>query len=115
MDRQGEFKILATGPNHCGVVEDLAIKYQMICECNTTLDRRGFLFDQINVDKYFQNIKRSQLSCEKLVQQCTKDLLRLIKEENPRCVIRKVDLTLSPFPFLASMKFSWTNPRLRNQ
>lgn len=109
MDRQGEFKIRATGPNHCGVVEDLDIKYRMLCECQALLDRRGFLFDQINVDNYFKNIRRSRLSCEKLTQRCVAELVQLIRAENPKCVIRKVDLTLSPAPFLASMTVSWKN------
>lgn len=109
MDRQGEFRIYAHGRNHCGVVSDLLIKYKMICECQAKLDKRGFLFDQINVDKFFQSIKSSKLSCEQLTVQCVKKLVAAIKRENPICVINKIDLTLSPAPFMASMKYTWLN------
>lgn len=107
MNREGQFAILATGPNHCGVDENLVIKYHMICECTSKLDGRGFLFDQVNVDNYFQTLKSSTLSCEQLTIKCARKLLKLIKEENPICSIRKMRLTLSPQPFKASMTFDW--------
>lgn len=110
MNRHGEFRIRATGPNHCGVIENLDIKYSMECVCDVSLDDRGFLFDQINVDNYFKNIRRSRLSCEKLVMSCAKTLLRMIRLENPRCRIRKMSLTLAPAPFMASMTYDWVAP-----
>lgn len=110
MDRQGDFHIRATGANHCGVMENLDIKYKMICVCDSTLDRRGFLFDQINVDNFFKGIRESRVSCEKLTMQCVQDLLRLIKVENPICKIQRMSLTLSPAPFLASMTYDWHAP-----
>ena len=109
MDRQGEFRIRAYGPNHCGTVEDLLIKYQMICECSTRLDTRGFLFDQINVDNFFQAIRKSQLSCERLVIQSTRKLVKAIRLENPKCEIKRVKLTLSPAPFMARMTYEWAD------
>lgn len=113
MNRMGEFNIRAYGPNHCGVAEDITIKYHMTCQCETRLDKRGFLFDQINVDNYFKAIKRSRLSCEKLAVKSVRELVEAIHTENPKCVIRKVDLTLSPFPFLASMTYTWLNNKVR--
>lgn len=110
MDRQGDFRIRATGKNHCGVVENLDIKYKMICVCDASLDRRGFLFDQINVDNFFKGIKESKLSCEKLTMQCVRELLRMIRVENPICRIQTMSLTLSPAPFLASMTYDWEAP-----
>ena len=107
MDRQGDFRIRAVGPNHCGVVNDLQIKYQMVCICDDILDSRGFLFDQINIDNFFQGIKRSSLSCERLTISCAQKLRRLIREENPSCRVRRIKLTLSPQPFLASMTYEW--------
>lgn len=107
MDREGEFRIRAEGPNHCGVDTNLLIKYQMKCLCTSKLDKRGFLFDQINVDRYFQSIKRSKRSCEKLTQMCLNDLRKMIMEENPVCEILKMELTLSPAPHKASMTFTW--------
>jgi hypothetical protein len=107
MNRGGEFKIWASGENHCGVVNDLNIKYTMICECDTRLDGRGFLFDQINVDNFFKGIGESTLSCEMLCIDCADQLMALIKKENPGCVVRRMALTLSPQPFLASMTYEW--------
>lgn len=109
MQRNGEFCIKTYGNSHCGTFEDLQIRYGMLCECEAFLDSRGFLFDQVNVDNYFQAIKRSKLSCEKLTQRCLRELVKIIMTENPKCVIRKVDLTLSPAPFKASMTLSWLN------
>jgi hypothetical protein len=85
----------------------------MICECSPRLDSRGFLFDQINVDNYFKRMKRSTLSCEKMTLKCVRDLVKLIHKENPKCVVRKINLTLSPQPFLASMTYTWTNDKVR--
>jgi hypothetical protein len=109
MDRSGEFRIHAFGPSHCGIDEDLKIKYRMVCECQPKLDNRGFLFDQINVDMFFQSIKRSKLSCERLTVRCVRQLVQAIKLENPSCQINKVELTLSPAPFMASMTYAWVN------
>lgn len=113
MNRQGEFNIFAHGPTHCGVAENITIKYHMICECTPGLDKRGFLFDQINVDNYFKRMKSSKLSCEKMTVKCVRDLVKLIRAENPKCVVRKINLTLSPQPFLASMTYTWENDKAR--
>jgi hypothetical protein len=107
MNREGEFRVLATGPTHCGVDENLVIKYNMVCECDVKLDHRGFLFDQVNVDAFFKGIRRTELSCEKLCIDCAGKLMEMIQAENPKAVIRKMTLTLSPAPHLASMKFEW--------
>lgn len=107
MNRAGEFMINATGPSHCGVLEDLIIKYNMVCVCGPKLDSRGFLFDQINIDNYFQNLKKTRKSCERLATSCLSDLKKLIMKENPDCQIYRLDLTLSPEPHKASMTYSW--------
>jgi hypothetical protein len=108
MNRQGEFKILTTGDSHCGLLTNqfLPIKYHMICECESILDSRGFLFEQVNVDNFFKNMKRTTLSCEKLTMSCVKKLVTLIRKDNPVCRIRSIKLTLSPYPHQASMTYS---------
>lgn len=73
------------------------------------LDKRGFLFDQINVDNFFQSIKSSELSCEELTMDCLNQLIKLIKRENPLCLIDQISLTLAPDPFCASMTYTWVN------
>jgi hypothetical protein len=108
MNRQGEFCVLTTGDSHCGTLTNqfLPIKYHMVCECENVLDSRGFLFEQVNVDKFFKNMKRTTLSCEKLTISCVKRLVTLIKKDNPTCRVRSIKLTLSPAPFQASMTYS---------
>lgn len=108
MNRQGEFEVFTTGDSHCGTLTNqfLPIKYHMICECENVLDPRGFLFEQVNVDKFFKKMKRTTLSCEKLTISCCKKLVTLIRKDNPRCQIRSIKLTLSPHPFQASMTYS---------
>lgn len=108
MNRQGEFEILTVGDSHCGTFTNqyLKVKYHMICECENILDPRGFLFEQVNIDNFFKNMKRTKLSCERLTISCCKKLVTLIRKDNPVCKIRSIQLTLSPFPFQASMTYS---------
>ena len=108
MNRQGDFKILTTGDSHCGTLTNqmLDVKYHMICECENILDSRGFLFEQVGVDQFFKNMKRTKLSCERLTIACCKKLVTLIKKDNPVCRIRSIKLTLSPWPFQASMTYT---------
>lgn len=108
MNRQGEFSVRTTGDSHCGTFTNdrLWIKYHLICECENILDPRGFLFEQVNVDKFFKNMKRTTLSCEKLTISSCKKLATLIRKDNPVCKIRSMKLTLSPFPYQASMTYS---------
>lgn len=103
LERHGEFTIKTTGKNHCGTLPILRIQYKLVCECTTKLDSRGFLFDQTEVDKFFQNKVSTSLSCEKLVADSLKKVLDLIEKENPHCEVRKASLTLSPQPFMASI------------
>ncbi len=108
MNRSGEFKILTTGDSHCGLMtgRQLPVKYQMVCECESILDSRGFLFEQVGVDNFFKGLKKTTLSCEKLTMNCVNRLITLIRKDNPVCVIRSIELTLSPFPHAASMTYS---------
>lgn len=108
MNRSGEFKVFTTGDSHCGTLTDqmLPIKYELVCECEVTLDKRGFLFDQISVEGFFQGLKRTTMSCEKLTISCAKKLATLIRKENPACKIRSINLKLSPFPHMASMTYT---------
>lgn len=88
LNRQGEFKILTTGESHCGTFTNkkLAVRYHLICECEKSLDQRGFLFEQVNIDQFFQNLKRTRLSCERLTMRCVKNIATLIRKDNPLVV-----------------------------
>lgn len=112
MNRSGEFKIFTHGDSHCGTMTDqfLPIKYHLICVCEDVLDARGFLFDQISVEEYFQSLKRTKMSCEKLTISCARRLASIIRRDNPKVKIRSIDLTLSPFPHAASMTYT-VHPR----
>ena len=111
MDRSGEFHIKTYGPNHCGISNNVAVKYMMNCECAAHLDSRGFLFEQLNVDSYFQSLRKTKMSCEKLTISCVKDLIKMIRAENHTCHILRMELTLSPAPFAAAMKYTWVSPK----
>lgn len=108
LDRQGEFSILTTGNKHCGTFTNqrLWVKYHMVCECENVLDKRGFLFEQVGVDQFFQKLQRTTLSCESLAISSCKKLVSLIRKDNPVCKIRSIKLTLSPFPHAASITYS---------
>lgn len=108
MNRQGEFQIYTYGDSHCGTLTNqfLPVKYHMVCECENILDPRGFLFEQVGVDNFFKNLKKTNLSCERLTISCCKKLVALIKRDNPICKVRSIQLTLSPHPFQASMTYS---------
>lgn len=107
INREGQFPLRALGPNHCGVAEHLTVRYHMVCECQPKLDGRGFLFDQLGVDAFFQAIGTTKLSCEQLTLRSLYKLVRAIRKENPGCVINRAKLTLSPSPHAASMTYEW--------
>ena len=107
MARQGIFHIETFGNSHCGIGKEMDVKYAAVIKCDAVTDHRGFLFDQINVDGYFQGIKRTSLSCEKLAMHCTKGLIGMIRKENPGAVVHSLELTLSPAPFAAAMTYAW--------
>lgn len=108
LNRQGEFKILTLGDSHCGTMtnQQLPVKYTVKCVCETDLDDRGFLFEQVGVDDFFKKIKWTRMSCEKLTMACCKKLVTLIRKDNPKCRVRSIELTLSPFPHAAGMTYS---------
>ncbi len=107
MARQGIFHIHTFGTSHCGIGKEMDVKYAAVIKCGAVTDHRGFLFDQINVDGYFQNVKRTSLSCEKLAMHCTKGLVSMIQKENPGAEVHALELTLSPAPFAAAMTYAW--------
>jgi hypothetical protein len=108
LNREGHFTIMASGPNHCGSRPDgsyVTINYHLLVECEASLDSRGFLFDQLSVRDYFDSLKTTSLSCEKLVMRCARDIVRMILGENPDCELRSVHLSLKPEPYEASVSY----------
>ncbi len=105
LERSGTFTIHTYGNNHCGTLSNLKINYKLICECESKLDTRGFLFDQLRIDTFLKSITSTSNSCESLTIDSLIDLLAMIQVENPNCIIKKASLTLSPEPFAASMTY----------
>ena len=108
MNRSGEFAIHVSGDSHCGVKKDLTVRYSVRAECLPSLDKRGFLFDQLTVDNFFKSIGETILSCEELSMYCCEALMDLIHKENNKCEIKNMSLTLSPEPYAASMTYEWS-------
>jgi hypothetical protein len=108
MNRRGNFEVFTVGDSHCGTLHNdyLPVQYHLNCVCENVLDSRGFLFEQVSVDNFFKNIKKTRLSCEKLTISCVRRLITLIKKDNPICRIQSIELTLSPFPHAASMTYA---------
>jgi len=105
--RTGEFTIKTFGSNHCGLLPILKIQYEAKIECSAKVDDRGFLFDQLEVDRFFQGVKSSFLSCEMLTMHLAEMLALRIMAENPSLEVKGLDLTLSPQPFKAGVTFAW--------
>lgn len=105
MDRSGSFEVSTYGKNPCGLTKKVVVRYGVVIKCNTQLDNRGFIVDQMNVDAFFNAIKRTNLSCENLCIQSAKDLMAKIQEENPGIKIESLRLTLSPAPHSASITY----------
>jgi len=106
LDRDGIFTIeTVPGTNHCGTLPRFDIKYRVQCEAEANLDRRGFLIDQLLIDRYFQSISRAKVavSCEVLAQDSMRGIKSVLLADNPSLVIRKLVVTLSPAPFAARM------------
>jgi hypothetical protein len=106
LDREGEFTIETFGNAHCGTLKIQPVRYSLNATFDAVLDRRGFLADQLLVDRYFQGIKRSDLSCEKLCIQSLHHVRRVLLLDNPNLRIRSMKLTLSPAPYGAKMTCS---------
>jgi hypothetical protein len=97
LKRSGKFKMQAHGHNHCGVDTELDMVYYFTADCTRgSLDARGFLLDQITVRRYFDKVRSSSLSCEKLCIKCCQDLVRLGVKENPGIYFNFVELRLGP-------------------
>lgn len=112
--REGSFHQFVAGDHHCGPKAELVphegklaikVNYTLTVACGPTLDHRGFLFDQAQVDKWFQvqGSRVSSLSCEALTIQLANRLMDKLAKDAPHCDLRGVTLQLSPAPHKASL------------
>lgn len=106
--RSGAFILAVNGQNHCGLHsgdQRVLCEYSLVVECAaSTLDARGFLFEQTTIQKYFDSLDSTKHSCEVLSIKCAEQIARNIKRENPKCRILGMKLEISPKP--AQMKGS---------
>ena len=115
--RVGSFHVVPSPDSpHCGPAESLnndgtlTINYSVAVECNyNSLDSRGFLFDQLTVDQYFQGVTTCDVSCEVLAIESLRGLLTAIREENPYCEILHMSISLQPNPE-AHISVEWARP-----
>lgn len=114
MTRSGEFSIIVRGDSHCSTAPDgqaTKVKFDFRIVCDTfSLDKRGFLVDQLTVGQYFADLRETELSCEELVIDCGEELVRIAKNENPKIKIIELELKLAPAPYIASMVYSRVAP-----
>ncbi len=110
LKRSGKFPIKTVpGTPHCGISDRFDIQYKFSCICDvTSLDDRGFLFDQMRIGKYFEGqiAFPVSISCEQYALKCARELFKLIVAENKGCQVSSMTLTLSPAPFVASMTYT---------
>lgn len=107
--RVGVFQVETMGSHHCGTGRFLEIDYalEVVCTPNE-LDERGFLFDQLKVQQFFDAVQITHLSCEKLAMKLAERIFTRIQQENKKCNPRKVTLSISPYPNAAVLTYEWT-------
>lgn len=119
LKRSGEFVLRVKGDRHCGVYpeggpREVPCEYSLTLKCRgDSLDGEGFLVEQIGIHRFFQNLPRTGLSCEKLCVRCARLIYRKVMRENPNCKVLGITLSISPRPRhlpnggAAGMTFEW--------
>lgn len=108
LHRVGVFTVQTFGKTHCGTVSPLSIRYDVRITCTSdSLDSRGFLFDQVKIDQWFQAQHETGLSCEQYTLWCGRELYKLVLGENADCHISHFVLNLSPWPHAADLTFEY--------
>lgn len=108
LDRNGVFTVRTQGQNHCGTTPVLDIRYNLsVITDGDSLDDRGFLFDQMRIQKMAESHRMATVSCERFTREFALYIWRHIKLENPRMTIKKIALTLSPHPYAAAITFRY--------
>lgn len=105
--RSGTFEVTNVGDHWCGTSKKQNVKYDVEVICGVSLDERGFLFDQLAVQKFFDQRTECAESCEQFTIRCARELYKVIKQEHKSCDVRTIRLSLSPAPYAASMTFEF--------
>lgn len=111
INKSGQFVVKTFGPNHCGTQPVQSIRFSVRIKADgADLDARGFLFDQLEIQTYFDSIHRTSLSCERLAEASIASLRRLVTRENSRLHVEYVYVSLSPDPYTAMIECEWYAP-----
>lgn len=106
LKRSGEFVLATDGDNHCGTKELQPMRYELVVTCGGKLDKRGFLFEQLGVEEFFNSRDvDEERSCEELARDWCADLLGMVNTDSPGCEVLSMMLTLSPAPYGASVSY----------
>ncbi len=108
LHREGTFTVRNIGQHWCGTTEIQDIRYTVDVVCDTSLDDRGFLFDQLTVATFFAKTTTCADSCERFTILIARALYILIKSDNRGCQVKSLKLTLSPAPYAASMTLTYS-------
>lgn len=119
MKRHGSFRCRWTSTNgKCGIGTDTTPIYTYACHIETAdiLDQNGFIYDQLQIDEYFQKKYndgnyRPALSCEKLAVNAVNDIKYMIEshmlKNSGLSVIYKIAVTIGVDNGNASMTAEW--------
>ncbi len=114
IERSGEAGWKVYGPNHCGTADQikdgrLLVKHTIKITCAAKLDDRGFLIDQMGVQKWVESYANAgtNLSCEALARDIGERLMRKLERDNPSCKVTALSVTLNPIPHKASITVRW--------
>lgn len=107
--KSGEVIFEADGPNQCGVITTSGLKvlkwnFALEAVVNS-LDHRGFLFDQQDLDNLIEGavVAHDSSSCELLGQTVLNEFIRWYPNQNVRLKPIWIGVRISPAPFRASM------------
>ena len=106
--RSGDLWFRVSGDNHCApdgethtVARVTQAKYRIDLTAGSTLDGRGFLFDQLAMHGRVAELGQHRVyeSCERLAAHVGRALLTAIAESAPSCDVHTLAVTISPAPY----------------
>lgn len=103
------FELKQKGKFHCGQKAKGGLQtIQVIadCTCKPYTDRRGFLFRNELLQEIVDSIGTAIVSCEVLSVWIAANLLRKIREDNRKCRVTQIAVTVSPYPHRSQVRYS---------
>jgi hypothetical protein len=85
--REGTFICELSGSIHCGLLPINEFRYQAeICVTDNGLDSQGFIMDNADIQKYFDSIGATDLSCELLACNTARHFAGVVLNNSHDCV-----------------------------